>query len=112
MKEREKFIRRSHIKLIKFPKILRMFEMFFFLVLFPRNLLQENSIKLHWVIEQSGFEYMGMEEDKLLIQCPFRVISCGLRIYLRHTQNKFNSFLSTWVVIAHAEILYMRVLPT
>ena len=59
MKEREKFVRRSHTKLIKFPKILRMFEMFF-LVLFPLNLLQENSIKLHWVIEQSGFEYMGV----------------------------------------------------
>ena len=83
MKEREKFIRRSHIKLIKFPKILRMFEMFF-LVLFSLNLLQENSIKLHWVIEQSGFEYMGVGEDKLLIQCPFDVISYGRRIYLRH----------------------------
>ena len=56
----------------------------FFLVLFSLNLLQENSIKLHWVIEQSGFEYMGVEEDKLLIQYPFDVISYGRRIYLRH----------------------------
>ena len=88
-----------------------MFEMFF-LVLFPLNLLQENSIKLHWVIEQSGFEYMGVEEDKLLIQYPFDVISYGRRIYLRHAQNKFNSLLSAWVVIAFVEILYMRVLPT
>ena len=54
------------------------------MVLFPLNLLQENSIKLHWVIEQSGFEYMGVEEDKLLIQYPFDVISYGRRIYLRH----------------------------
>ena len=92
MKEREKFVRRSHIKLIKFPKILRMFEMCF-LVLFPLNLLQENSITEHWVMEQSGFEDMGVGEDKLLIQYPFRVIRCGPRIYLRHTA-------------------YMRVLPT
>ena len=86
MKEREKFVlRRSHIKLIKFPKIFRMFEMCF-LVLFPLNLLQENSITEHWVMEQSGFEDMGVGEDKLLIQYPFRVIRCGPRIYLRHTQ--------------------------
>ena len=84
----------------------------FFLVLFPLNLLRENSIKLHWVIEQSGFEYMGVEEDKLLIQYPFGVISYGRRIYLRQAQNKFNSLLSAWVVIAYVEILYMRVLPT
>ena len=37
-------------------------------------------------MEQSGFEYMGVGEDKLLIQYPFRVIRCGPRIYLRHTQ--------------------------
>ena len=29
---------------------------------------------------------MGVEEDKLLIQYPFRVIRCGPKIYLRHTQ--------------------------
>ena len=37
-------------------------------------------------MEQSGFEDMGVGEDKLLIQYPFRVIRCGPRIYLRHTQ--------------------------
>ena len=37
-------------------------------------------------MEQSGFGYMGVGEDKLLIQYPFRVIRCGPRIYLRHTQ--------------------------
>ena len=37
-------------------------------------------------MEQSGFEYMGVGEDKLLIQYPLRVIRCGPRIYLRHTQ--------------------------
>ena len=54
---------------------------------------------------------MGVEEDKLLIQYPFGVISYGPRIYLRHAQNKLNSLLSAWVVIAFVEILYMRVLP-
>ena len=102
MKEREKFIRRSHIKLIKFPKILRMFEMCF-LVLFPLNLLQENSITEHWVMEQSGFEDMGVGEDKLLIQYPFRVIRCGPRIYLRHTQKN---------LIASLVLTRKRVLPT
>ena len=37
-------------------------------------------------MEQSGFEDMGVGEDKLLIPFPFRVIRCGPRIYLRHTQ--------------------------
>ena len=37
-------------------------------------------------MEQSGFEDMGVGEDKVLIQYLFRVIRCGPRIYLRHTQ--------------------------
>ena len=52
---------------------------------------------IFWVIEQSGFEYMRVEEDKLLIQYLFRVIRCGPRIYLIHTQkNLIASLVLGW----------------
>ena len=42
---------------------------------------------------QSGFEYIRVEEDRLLIQCPFRVIRRGPRIHLRHTQKNLTASL-------------------
>ena len=105
MKEREKFVlRRSHIKLIKFPKNFADVRNFFF-GSFSFKICRKK-------IQSNYIEYMGVEEDKLLIQYPFGVISYGRRIYLRQAQNKFNSLLSAWVVITYVEILYMRVLPT
>ena len=54
-------------------------------------------------MEQSGFEDMGVGEDKLLIQYPFRVIRCGPRIYLRHTQKNLKA---SWCL--HAGSAYIK----
>ena len=55
---------------------------------------------------------MGVEEDKLLIQYPFRVIRCGPRIYLRHTQkNLIASLVLGWCLcrdIIHAGSAYIK----
>ena len=62
-------------------------------------------------MEQSGFEYMGVEEVNFWFSTHFVLLGV-VREYMLDTPKKFNSFLGAWVVIAYVEILYMRVLPT